>query len=390
MSNPIDLSAQPMSSRPPRRPSSNKRMSTRLEDTARSIWLFAALISVLLLVYLLIGLLGGAWANPAYKGLAHADRVRNLGNIALVFRVLQASTLVTLVALLIVTYRDEGIGYVMLALGALFYAGIPFITAQVYSVRGFTPSQASGLVLTGLQSLSWLFTVPGIVWMLYDLYRRFQSAAEIAAINRASTKYGANVEKQVQTKQKQRFLGKCWELPYCREMIREKCPIFIRRKGPCWHYKEGCMCEERIILQAVIATDWKQRAARANTEYNIAQQAAKSRLTPADKRERCRNCIIYNEHERQKYKALTTAAVVGLPILAILNGSWLQKAVSTIMASLEYVMERFSFGDSGGGISFLHGRPSAAIEWILIGALVLIIMSQVLRLIEFVCFKIKI
>jgi hypothetical protein len=265
---------------------------------------------------------------------------------------------------------------------------VPALTGQVYDLRNFKSSVATETLMHDFQNLAWLFFAPGLLWTIGDLLRRFRSAAEAAAVQRANAKYGANVQKQKVTKQKNVFLGRCFEGPYCRTEIRERCPVFMKKRGPCWQYKEGCMCEERIILQAVISKDWKHQAAKADAAYNFGEK--RSGLTPAAKRERCRNCVIYNEHQKQKYKAMVAVALVLLPVLLFLNVDLLEAVTSHILAGMEIVMERFSFGESNTGISFAHGRPNEGVEWVFIGAVCVVLLAQVMKFIEFWCFKLKI
>ena len=40
--------------------------------------------------------------------------------------------------------------------------------------------------------------------------------------------------------------AKCWQLPFCREGIRVKCPIYHARTK-CWKQRVGCMCEENVL-----------------------------------------------------------------------------------------------------------------------------------------------
>lgn len=392
MPTPIDLSApQPVRSSPRKNASKRGRgrgTGTRADDYARTVFQIAIGVGLLMLIYLLYGLYGGALANPNFDRLAHADRLRNLDSIAFAFNLLRLTVFVAVASMLICSFRDEGIGYALLVVAAFFFLALPFLTNQIYDWQGLRPSRATKAIVGHLQSLAVLFAAPGIFFTLWDFVRRFQTAAQLAAIQRASVTYGSNVQKQPVAKQKQRFLGRCWELPYCRDHIRVHCPVYMKKQGPCWWYKEGCMCEERIILQATIHKDWKSQAAKASDTYNFGESRSKH-LTPAAKRERCRNCVIYNEHQRQKYKLLTTIAVVGTPVLLWLNSFWMQSAVVTLLAGLEKITERFTFGESKVGVSFLHGNPSVLIEWVVIGALGLILLSQVLKVIEYVCFKIK-
>ena len=388
MSERIDLTEAPLPAarRPIRK---GKGTGTpKLDDFARRILGPAALVSILLTLYLFWGLLSGAWSHQAMGVLTLARRTQQLDNITLVFHLLQVSSLLTLAALLTACAQVEGIGYWLLGTAALFYAGPSFLANQIYPVRKITASTASTTVLGDFQLLAWLFAVPGAVWTIVELIRRVAAAADLAAIQRANAKYGAGTKTQPKSKQRQIFLGRCWEGPYCRDHIRAKCPIHIKRRGPCWWYKEGCMCEERIVLQAMIAPDWKDQMARAHQSQTLT--GPRKHLSPEAKRERCRNCIIYNEHQRQKHKALTVVALIAVPGLLIWQFPVLNAVVNKLLLGLDDLTRRFSFGADPSGIPALHNSAYALIAWVFVFALGVVLLSQVMRAIEFFCFKLKI
>ena len=388
MSERIDLTEAPLPAarRPIRK---GKGTGTpKLDDFARRILGPAALVSILLTLYLFWGLLSGAWSHQAMGVLTLARRTQQLDNITLVFHLLQVSSLLTLAALLTACAQVEGIGYWLLGTAALFYAGPSFLANQIYPVRKITASTASTTVLGDFQLLAWLFAVPGAVWTIVELVRRVAAAADLAAIQRANAKYGAGTKTQPKSKQRQIFLGRCWEGPYCRDHIRAKCPIHIKRRGPCWWYKEGCMCEERIVLQAMIAPDWKDQMARAHQSQTLT--GPRKHLSPEAKRERCRNCIIYNEHQRQKHKALTVVALIAVPGLLIWQFPVLNAVVNKLLLGLDDLTRRFSFGADPSGIPALHNSAYALIAWVFVFALGVVLLSQVMRAIEFFCFKLKI
>lgn len=360
----------------------------KLDDFARRVLGPAALVSFLLALYLLWGLCSGAWSHQEMGLLPAARRQLTMDNIALVFHLLQASSLLTLAALLTACAQVEGIGYWLLGAAAVFYAGPSFLASQIYPLRKMTASSASTAVLADFQLLAWLFAVPGAVWTIVELVRRVAAAADLAAIQRANAKYGAGTKTQPKSKQRQVFLGRCWEGPYCRDHIRAKCPIHIKRRGPCWWYKEGCMCEERIVLQAMIAPDWKDQMARAHQNQTLA--GPRKHLSPEAKRDRCRNCIIYNEHQRQKHKALTAAALVGVPAILAWQFPVINSFVSVILHGLDKIFTRFSFGASPTGIPQLHDSAYALIAWVFVFALGVVLLSQVMKVIEYACFKLKI
>ena len=266
-----------------------------------------------------------------------------------------------------------------------------FLAGQINSFKHQTDSNASTAVLSDFQMLAWLLAVPGACWMLVDLGRRMAAAADEAAVQRANAKYGAGTKKQPVSTQRKVFLGRCWEGPFCRDHIRVKCPIFLKKRGPCWRYKEGCMCEPRIVLQAMITPDWKDQMTQAHQAQQTLDAGGPRKILSAEaKRERCRNCVIYNEHQRQKQKALTWVALIVVPGLLILNFAWLQSVVNQILFALDAATKRFSFSSDPAGITALHNGAYSLIAWVFIFALGVILLAQVLKIIDYCCLKLKI
>ncbi len=150
----------------------------------------------------------------------------------------------------------------------------------------------------------------GFLMILGDIGFRIKTRAKQGA-KADQMKYGKGVKEERDTRNV--FMGKCWQLPYCRKFVRERCPIY-HAKRTCWKERVGCMCEESVIKNAMdgktISTDMV--AAAKFIPKN-------TKLTPNQKAERCRQCIIYNEHQKHKYKlalpvtALTIAGIyIGL------------------------------------------------------------------------------
>ena len=216
----IDLTESPLP--PARRPNSRRTKgsgSSKLGDFARTLTNFGSIISGLLLLYLFWGLWSGVWSHEGIVQLNAAGRLQQLSNVIFLFKLLDIAALATVIALLICCAQAEGTGYWLLGTAAVFYAGVTFLTNLIYYSRHQTSSQISVLLLGDFQTLAWLFAVPGIVWTTIDLAKRFGEAAEMAAIQRANVKYGAKATRQTgagqgASRQRQLFLGRCWEGPF--------------------------------------------------------------------------------------------------------------------------------------------------------------------------------
>ena len=361
----------------------------KLDEFAVRLLGVAGLVSGLLVLYLLWGLLSGAWSHEAMGHLARAARARQLDNIGTVYGLLQITSFAMIVALLVCCAKAEGVGYWLLGGAGFFAVGTPLLTEQVYGFSHQTASAASQLVLNDFHALAWLFGVPGVLWTVVDIGRRLASAADTAAVQRANAKYGKGVTKQPASVQRQVFLGRCWEGPFCKDHIRSKCPIFIEKRGPCWKRKEGCMCEERIVLQAMIAPDWKDQMTRANQALSMGT-AARKVLTPAAKRERCRSCIIYNEHQRQKHKAWTVVTLIAVPGILIANFAFLQTLVKQFLNVTDAAARRFSFSADPAGLSMLYNGSYTIFAWALVFVFAVVLLSQILKLVDYLCFTLKV
>ena len=385
----IDLTESPLPPAYRKKPKGGRGSGSLWWDGAsRRVLGLSAPVFGLLLLYALWGLWGGAWSHEAMAQMPAARRQVTLANVGLVFQGLEIAALVVIASLLVCCARAEGLGYWLLGMAAFFYVGVPFVTVQAYLLRHLTQGGPGQAASAGFQTLAWLPAVPGALWTLVDLGRRLGEAAERAAIARVNAKYGAGTAVQQSATQRKVFLGRCWEGPFCKDHIRVKCPIYLKKRGPCWWYKEGCMCEERIVLQAMIAPDWKDKMTRADQALKMG--GPRKILSAEAKRERCRNCIIYNEHQRQKYKALTTAALIAFPALAALHLLWLQGLVHQILFGLDAATKRFSFGSSPAGLTVLYTGEYAFIAWVFLFALGIVLLSQVLKVIEYFCFTLKI
>ena len=369
-----------------------------IDEVAKKLVSVCCVVGGIAFLYLMWGVFGGSWASPSYNALTHDDRLRILGNIATFSFVLKTASIVGIVSLLICAFRDEYVGYVLAGVGIFFYTLVEILVGLAFDMRGMRVSSSTTDVFTNLRNLAFFYGFPGSILIIVDFARRFKTASDNAAMQRAVSKYGKDVKQEVKHGTRNVF-SRCWELPYCRDHVKVKCPVYINRRGPCWWHKQGCMCEERIVLQSVIDSNWREKSQLGNPASKTSGASLSDGmstqhyrvLSPAAKRERCRNCVIYNEHERQKYKALVTLVMVSLAACLVFFAGQVQDSSLWLLASLERITEKLSFGgNSGGGISFLHGNPSPLVEWMVVFIVCLFALSFILRFIEYCCFKIKI
>jgi hypothetical protein len=190
-------------------------------------------------------------------------------------------------------------------------------------------------------------------------------------------KYGKGIKEEADKQNV--FMGNCWQLPYCRKFVRERCPIF-HAKTTCWKERVGCMCEEEVIRNALDNKPIPKDALLAAKSI-----PRNFRITEAQKVERCKNCVIYNEHQRHKYKlALPLVILAFCAIYGSLHGP-LVYMTTEFIGKINDVVHQASLTGSGKPpeipIYFIEG---------LLFVFMLVALTYVLKLLEFCVFKLKI
>ena len=221
--------------------------------------------------------------------------------------------------------------------------------------------------------------IAGIVVIILDVATRIKTRM-YEGKRAEQLKYGKGVKEEKDIKNV--FLGKCWQLPYCRKFVRERCPIYHTRRT-CWKERVGCMCEETVINNAM--------AGKAIPKDMVA--AAKfipqnNKLTEQQKAARCQQCVIYNEHQKHVYK--TTIPVMGVAMVGVYflvrepAANWvlslLNKANDTIKSA--------SLGKSGTTITASAG--GFGVQDFLVIAIMFVVFAYLVRFVESVFFKSRI
>jgi hypothetical protein len=196
-------------------------------------------------------------------------------------------------------------------------------------------------------------------------------------------KYGKGVKEE--SDYRNVFMGKCWQLPFCRKFVREQCPIYHSRRT-CWRERVGCMCEEEVIRGAmegkIIPKD--AVAAAKFIPYNM-------KLPPSHKAERCRQCIIYNEHQKHKYKLMVPVVFVAVGLFYFGLHAQLLESSGRLIQKFDTSMNKFTFsagGDLAHDVSL--GPGNGILEEIFLFCIMMFVLSQLLKLVEFCVFRLKI
>jgi hypothetical protein len=272
-------------------------------------------------------------------------------------------------------WGSEILGASQLLLSAALFFAPTYLPGIVGSPNG-KAGEALGTAMGAFQTAGTALGVLAICVLVVDLFTRVRNRARTGT--RADhLKYGKGIKEE---KGKQNvFLGKCWQLPFCREFVREKCPIY-HAKVTCWKELVGCMCEESVIRNAMENKPIPKDALLAKNMI-----PRNNKLTIPQKKERCRNCVIYNEHLRHQYKA-AVPSTVGLYALAYvaLHGPLIEW-MNGIVTSINKVIQQGTLNAIG---SKSFQAPGFFTESLLIVFFV-VALTYTLKTLEFAIFRSK-
>ncbi len=341
-------------------------------DAFARLLLFAGIGALVLgAAIIIVNLLQGA-------NMPAATQERAVQNIELFGKVAMMGGIAAALGASWLWWGEETLGPLMLIVGGALYF-------SAYYVPGIFQLPPGEVVASGLRTLSNAGAPVGIIGILVilaDLVGRMRlRASEGARAEQLKFGKGMKEEKDIRNV----FLGKCWQLPYCRKFVRERCPIYHSRRT-CWNERVGCMCEESVIQNAmegkVIPSDIV--AAAKYIPKN-------SKLTPGQKAERCRQCVIYNEHQKHKYQLALPLSALALVGLFIVIHSPLKDLVQSMLEQADSVMvkdDRLASAGAKDVTSVTRGVIPYA-EIIMVAGF-LILFAYTVRIMEYLFFKLKV
>ncbi|HVT12500.1 MAG TPA: hypothetical protein VHE55_09550 [Fimbriimonadaceae bacterium] len=314
-----------------------------------------------------------SFSNGASPGSPDAA----LNNVSILEKILFGGVLALGVATSYLFWGEQ-----VLAALQIMGAAILFFAPMILSSTGIaSPSITGGEkdpVAAAMQALNHGGMVLGMIGFLVlavDLGVRARDRAK-QGWKADQMRYGKGVKEEQDRHNV--FLGKCWQLPFCRKFVRERCPIYHARRT-CWKELTGCMCEEEVIRNAMENKVVPKDALMAATYI-----PRNMKLTTEQKQERCRSCVIYNEHQKHKYKALMPATLGALALIYVVGHPFLISVVGSILNGLDRLINRATYGS----VKTLD-QPTTFQELLLI-CLMIVVLAYALKILEYLIFKLKV
>jgi hypothetical protein len=229
--------------------------------------------------------------------------------------------------------------------------------------------------MTAIQQAGLVFGIISVLMTVVDVAVRIRDRSKHGA-KAEQLKYGRGIKEEAEKQNV--FLGKCWQLPFCRKFVRERCPIY-HAKRTCWKELVGCMCEEQVIGNAM-----QNRPIPKDALLAASMIPRNEKLTMAQKRERCHTCVIYNEHQKHKYKLWMPIVVVAFLLVYALFRSPLLGATQTLLGGINRVVQQGTLGASG-----TFDPPRAFVEMLLVVFFV-IGLTYSMKVVEYLIFRAKV
>lgn len=357
----------------------------RLSSLAIRAGILLLLIAAVWLVY------GIGTAPKSAAVIPVADHARFLSNFALVVRIFFWGVTLLAVGAAYEYRREEATGYALALAGAALYWGVPFAAPVLMPVKG---PDFLAVIAHGAVRMAVACWIPGALVIAYDLSARISDAW-------SGRRKSRTITVPVETSKPEKIPGPafaCWQTDFCRPYVREVCPRFIERV-PCWRRKEGCFCEEKIVFHAMELREGGGSFYEQMRKGLREGEGVKHVLTPAEKRDRCRRCPIYAQHQRLKYKALVPAAFAATFLILWLNAERIHLALDWSVAALDRLAAQLSFAVTQTAGAPAHSAlppgldealQSGIVYWGFMAFLTIVLLTWLLRLVEWLVFKVQV
>lgn len=364
-----------------------------IETLADLCFKIGGLLLLLFVGYLLFGIFSGGLAG--FMTLPYADRLRVLANVQMACKAVSVIGILFTLGVVIRFRQDEGVGYALAVFGFILALGLP--EKQIPLLPNLLPEKyrpeylsaqnvALVSVLSQLRFLGLTFLVPGIILSFRDMLSKIRGLW--------SQKPTGKVVWGEENLRKQPIYGSCWDMVFCREFIREFCPAYEAGKA-CWKVKCGCYCDERTILQALKYQGNTGGGHYKEVAYSLGTPQ-KSKLTPAQKRKRCRSCMLFLEHQRQKYQLMAPAVMLTVGVMMWQGYPLIRFYFDRFISAAEYFVKQISFKTAAAAAAKTQVSPavtgdgSEVVFLLFVVWLSIVILSYALRGLEYFIFKLKI
>ncbi len=347
------------------------------------MFVWGAAAFVIGLVYVGWGLFTGR-LDDALR-LPPPERFKVTQNVLFACKIMAWGGIASLIGAAARFYYEETIGYIYMIVGAALYWGVAALAGPTISQMHLEVGKIAVLALRQLQQIGMVALALAVPFIIADFWARLRGARRFEISRPADAAGGAQCSKS------NAYLF-CWQMPYCRDYLRQVCAAYEQKK-PCWRIKTGCYCDENMILK-VLQRSKTSKLPGFDQKYSKPGIGLGQNLTAAQKRARCRQCFLYAEHQKRKYRILSPLVfpvVIGLMWYYIQP---LKALLGRVLAFTDQFAGSVTFGPRPDQVT--HNpwldlqATSGIVEWLFVICVGLIVLSYVLRALEYAIFEMQI
>ncbi len=375
------------------------------------VFQLTSVLTVLGLGWFLWGILSGSLADVPKRSVAEQKMV--LQTIESLSYYLNICLIVNLIAGAICFFEEQTYPVVLLLIAGFLMYGLQYSIDAIFGDgKQLVAGKASQMSLLRLHQWAMTIAVPGVILLVVSI---IQSVLSPEKIDLTAVSLGKGAAEQQNSGGLIPAFAACWQLPFCREGIRKTCPIF-HAKTKCWKQGVGCMCEQSIIQLA--GTGQKQemtpeelqrikgfvalgdlieksdQETRKTIPTRVGPRGVKipinPNITPQQARERCKGCIIYNEHQHRKYNFFAPVITLAVPVLVFWQFEGLKSLMGTLIEKFDTLIGHAVLSTSKVTNFSQTITGAFGIEMVMVICAGLILLTWGLRFLEYCVFKIKI
>lgn len=310
----------------------------------------------------------------ALAKMGPADRAYFHSTVADAITLVKWASLAVIISLTLRFFYEPLAGQVMTLAGAVFYFASGGVMAMATG-NAFASVQTYQEVVAELMRVGLLALVPGGVMVARDIWSR--------VVNRVRTRTG---DLLLAGLKRRRIYEQCWNMPLCPDFIREYCPVYIKRK-PCWRLHTGCLCDGEGATRAMAQGSTDDKFARSLVQGIDADRQRTNDMSPERRRARCRKCVIYAEHQRQKYRIVSTLTFPAVAVFFWLFYNQLSVICWDLLEKTDRFMSFLAYNPGKAASFASQGHALTILALICVGVSML---SYALRAVEYLIFDLQV
>lgn len=351
----------------------NRAQVSNLLDSISTLALKLGLVVLgLATAYLLYVLFGGKLTAAASK--ADQAYLAQTAGIAKLMLIGGAAAVVG--ACCIRFFSEETVGLIMTIVGGVLYflapMGINALTLETIHKNTLYLS-----ILQQITTVGMICLIPGCLLLMRDVVLQFARIISRQAMPKTADEKG-------KPRQANSVYASCWNMPQCNDRVKRVCPAWSKRKS-CWRIKAGCLCDQDVIRKALVARD-PQQGGDLSDGPKVATQP-RIVLTPQQKKERCRVCTIYSEHQRQKFAIASPIAVLAVITVFVLIYGRLSQWLYGVLEKTDKFMSFLTYRQGAESTFAAQGHIVTTLAMVCLGV---VLVSMTLKLLEYLIYELQV